>query len=184
MTLQPGTRVKGIHNGETFTGTLREYNHISTIDLDVVRLDYAGRYSDTLYMYETIETCIEVNNSDRHYFVELLPEDEPTEFPLSIITQQSLNRQYNNVTRQQYRESVIRAKTTYKTVKKTVTCEYGCKHVIDTRVEVLPTISESDISTAYFFDCLARFAKYLEHCERQRQRDTESRQYRQRMRIK
>lgn len=164
--LQDGTKVHGVIDGHNITGYISHYMPWTTVDLDQA-LIINGDYRDHLYIsiadsVKAMPANVTKVKDNKGNWIEQIPDVVGSEcIPLPI----SDSAEMKQFTLVHYREQIESRLTTYKTVKRAVTCEYGCKHMIDTRIPVKPTLDVSRLNIAYFWHCLAEYARYLDDCE-------------------
>jgi hypothetical protein len=154
-----GTRVKGTYEGIEFTGVIRELNGYSTVLLDR-SISMNNDHKDRLY----IDFDHNTGKSKTGNLV-ALPDRIDSELellPLTVWSQDSADKEFKARlgTYADYRTAYVQLHTTYTTKKTAVTCEYGCKHMIDKRVPVLPTVDEIALKLAWSMHCISEYARY------------------------
>lgn len=172
--LQQGTKVRGSIGGHQFTGYIAHYMPWTGIKLDQP-ITGNGDYKESLYISVAdsvkampVNACRVVSDRNKQDWIEQIPDRPGSEcepLPLSDIARQTFTAELKHITPENYRKQYESAHTTYRTVKRKVTCEYGHTHMVDTREPIKPTIDANRLNLAYFWHCLAEYARYQDQCE-------------------
>jgi hypothetical protein len=166
---------KGIahKDGKSYPGYLKQWcKGYCTFILDTPISD-RGDYRESIYLYtEGSYTDGSGKHTSGFTPVADIPGSECDLLPLSCFALDALNKRYTAESYAAFREGWISSHTTWETVKKTVTCEYHCKHQVDTRVPVRPKPDDKALGIAYLFDGLARYAQYQRNYLYQQQNET------------
>lgn len=177
MTLQNGMKIEGSTDGVKFTGHIYELNGVSTFLLDYPIFVRGNWHHDRLYMSINHETG-RSSCDDRFHgsdYVRSIPDKPGSEYellPLSGIVTEHIRKTHKLDSLAIYTASIERALTTYKTVKKTVVCEYGHKHTIDSRQAIKPRLNSLHVGITYFFYALAVWADMQQEIEYQTRQNT------------
>ena len=173
MTLQNGMKIEGSTDGAKFTGYILElHKGVSTFLLDRPILKNGDWKYDRLYMSINHETG-RSSCDDRFHgsdYVRSIPDKPGSEYellPLSGMIREIIQKRFRVISRADYTANIERALTKYKTVKKTVTCEYGHKHTIDSREPIKPRLDPLQVGITYFFYTLAQWAEFSQEIEYQ-----------------